>query len=124
MRLKRLTAILKLKCPHCLQGQVYSKIWKMHETCPQCGVLYERESGYFMVSVFIGYVLGAVIAMPVLIALYFTIQPDVTGYVLAATGTIVLATPLIFHYARVIWMHIDELLDARVPPAVDPPELP
>jgi uncharacterized protein (DUF983 family) len=111
----RLRAILRLRCPHCLEGDVYYKIWRMHETCPNCGIRYEREAGYFMVSVFVGYVLGFFIALPVLLILFLTIRPSVTVYVLAATLTMILATPLIFHHARVIWMHIDELLDPRPP---------
>jgi len=104
-----------------LEGQVFYKTWKMHESCPKCGVIFEREQGYFMVSVFIGYVMGFLIAFPVLIGLYLTMRPSVTVYVWTSVGTVLLATPFLFHYARVIWMHIDELLDPR--PTVNDPDI-
>jgi uncharacterized protein (DUF983 family) len=111
----RLRAILKLQCPHCLKGKVFRAVWKMYEICPNCGVRYEREEGYFMMAIFVGYVMGFFIAVPVLVVLYLTIRPSILGYVIGTLITLVLAAPLIFHYARVIWMHIDDQLDPRRP---------
>lgn len=108
----RLAAILKQRCPHCLQGEVFGGVWKMHETCPICGIKYEREDGYFMMSVFIGYVLCLVAFLPVGIVLYLNDAP-LAWYLVASVVTLVGLSPLIFRYARVMWMHIDELLDPR-----------
>ena len=85
----------------------------MYEDCPQCGIHFEREDGYFMMSVFVGYVMGVVITVPVLLILYLTIRPSVWGYLIGATVALIILSPLIFHYARVIWMYIDQLLDPR-----------
>ena len=85
----------------------------MFPTCGHCGIRYERERGYFMMSVFVGYVMGFFVIVPVLAILYLTVQPTLTGYIVAALVALVLAIPLIFHYARVIWMHLDELMDPR-----------
>ncbi len=113
----RLKAILRLKCPHCCQGPVFRKPFVMYRTCAQCGIVYERERGYFMMSVFVGYVMSFFVVIPVLIGLYMTIRPSLNGYLIGAVVTLVLAIPLIFHYARVIWMHLDELMDPRqIPP--------
>ena len=111
----RLFAILKLKCPHCLQGSVFNKPFKMHPDCPHCGIHFEREEGYFMMSVFVGYVMSFFIAVPALVVMYLTMNPTIWEYVFGALLALVLFSPLIFHYARVIWMHIDELLDPRRP---------
>lgn len=111
----RLKAILKLKCPHCLKGNVFRGFFRMNPSCPHCGIVYEREQGYFMMAVFVGYVMGFVIAVLAVIGLYLTLKPDAIGYLLGASGIVILSIPLIFHYARVIWMHIDEILDPRKP---------
>ena len=111
----RLFAILKLKCAHCLEGPVFRKPFKMHRDCPHCGIHFEREEGYFMMSVFVGYVMSFFIAVPVLILMYLTMNPTIWEYVFGALLALVLFSPLVFHYARVIWMHIDELLDPRRP---------
>ena len=108
----RLAALLKQRCPHCLQGRVFISTWKMNETCPYCGIKFEREDGYFMMSVFIGYVIGAFIALPICLALYFLDAPF-AWYFIFTIGIFLLLIPLIFRYARLIWMHIDEVLDPR-----------
>ena len=85
----------------------------MNEDCPHCGIHFEREDGYFMMSVFVGYVMSFVIGVAVVVGLYFTIRPSIWTYLIAATVALLLASPLIFHYARVVWMYIDQLLDPR-----------
>ena len=109
----RLKAILQLRCPHCRQGAVFRKPFVMYRTCPQCGIVYERERGYFMMSVFVGYVMSFFVVIPVLVGLYLTVRPSLNGYIIGALIALVLAIPLIFHYARVIWMHLDEWMDPR-----------
>lgn len=117
----RLKAILLMKCSYCLQGPVFRKPFLMYPTCNQCGIRYERERGYFMMSVFVGYVMGFFIVLPLLLLLYLTVQPTLEGYLVATAVILVLAIPFIFHYARVIWLHLDELMDPRRDgPAIPP----
>ena len=68
-----------------------------------------------MMSVFVGYVMSFFIAVPVLILMYLTMTPTIWEYVFGALLALVIFSPLVFHYARVIWIHIDELLDPRRP---------
>jgi uncharacterized protein (DUF983 family) len=112
----RLQAIIKLKCSHCHEGPVFDRPFRMHAQCPLCGIRYEREDGYFMMAVFVGYVMSFFIVVPLLIILYLTIKPTVFGYLTWAVAALLLFSPLIFHYARVIWMHVDEILDPRPSP--------
>ena len=53
--MQRLIAILAHRCPLCLQGPIFRSLLTMYKNCPHCGVLYEREHGYFLNSMFIGY---------------------------------------------------------------------
>jgi uncharacterized protein (DUF983 family) len=108
----RLSALLKQRCPHCLQGQVFNSLWKMNATCPNCGIKFEREDGYFMMSVFIGYVISAAIALPIRLLIYLLKAP-LQWYFISSIAVIILLIPLIFRYARLIWMHLDEILDPR-----------
>jgi len=102
------------KCPHCLQGAIFSSFLRMNEHCPVCGIKFEREAGYFLMAIFIGYILSFAIVVPVLLVLYLTVKLSIWGYVLAAAVTLSVAAPFIFRYGRIIWLHIDELLDPRI----------
>lgn len=110
--MRRLRALLRARCPHCLKGEIFSSFWQMHPNCPVCGVLFERETGYFMNSIFFGYVIGFFLLIPLLIVLYL-LGASPLLFSLGVTITLLLLSPFIFRYARVIWMHLDELLDPR-----------
>lgn len=109
----RLKAMLLLKCSSCLKGSVFQKPFVMHPDCPECGIHFERERGYFMMSVFVGYVMGFFVVLPALGLVYLTLKPDLMGYLITAVVALLLSIPILFHYARVVWMHIDEILDPR-----------
>jgi uncharacterized protein (DUF983 family) len=119
----RLAAILRLRCPHCLEGQVFSGLLAMYETCPNCGIEYEREHGFFMMSIFFGYVLGFLVALPVTVFLYM-LQAPLYWYPIGLALALIPLSPLIFRYARVLWMHFDELLDPRPDQPASPPPTP
>ncbi|MCZ7673035.1 MAG: hypothetical protein M5U34_40900 [Chloroflexi bacterium] len=64
--------------PTCGEGQDFRGLWRMNEDCPVCGVHFEREQGYWMMSIFIGYVIYGVILAPAALILYFQQVPGVT----------------------------------------------
>lgn len=105
-------SILRRQCSHCRQGNIFQGLWRMNETCPECGIRFEREQGYWMVSVFLGYVLYGVVLIPLTLALYFQQVPANISFPLVGVIVVLMALP-VFIYARVIWLYLDELLDPR-----------
>jgi uncharacterized protein (DUF983 family) len=110
--LRRFIALLRLRCPHCLEGRVFTGLWQMRENCPACGVTYERETGYFMNAVFIAYLMGLIVLIPVTILLLLLKAPIYCFFLGPALALLLLA-PLLFRYSRLLWMHIDEMVDPR-----------
>jgi uncharacterized protein (DUF983 family) len=111
-RRSRWNAIVKRRCPRCLKGPIYATLFKPLQECPVCGLVYEREPGYFLGSFYISYGLGAAVGLPAaFVALYsglsfFWLFPLVGGWV----G---LLSPVIVTYARTLWYHLDQLADPR-----------
>ncbi|HSH00931.1 MAG TPA: DUF983 domain-containing protein [Anaerolineae bacterium] len=110
--MKRLVAVVRGRCPHCLEGVVFEHWWQMAEHCEVCGIDFEREHGFFMMSIFFGYVLGFFVVLPFCLWLYWQ-GATIMWYVVVATIVLLLASPWIFQYSRLIWLHVDELLDPR-----------
>jgi uncharacterized protein (DUF983 family) len=112
---RRLWALLRLRCPVCLEGALFGSLMGMHRNCPVCGVAYEREHGYYLNSMFIAYALGFLVIVPsaVLLALR-NVSVGLFSVVIIAETLIV--WPLIFRYARAIWVHVDQMLDPRARP--------
>jgi uncharacterized protein (DUF983 family) len=56
--------ISNAKCPRCRVGKVFNSatysfsIQKMNENCPHCNLKFEREPGYFYVSMFVSYAMN------------------------------------------------------------------
>lgn len=114
----RLEAILLQRCPVCLDGKVFLSFLGMNKHCPECSVVFERESGYFLNSMFIAYVIGFLLLAPVTLGLYIlsvTGRMQVSGlfFWTIIIGLIAVLWPAIFRYSRVIWMHADQIMDPR-----------
>lgn len=118
--MKRLIALLLLRCPVCLKGALFRGFLTMHKECPQCGIHFEREHGYFLNSMFIGYAAGFLVLIPsaVLLALR---EVSVGVFATAIIVETIIVWPLIFRYARAIWLHVDQMLDPRPQPQPEPP---
>jgi len=115
MAKNRLVAIIFQRCPVCLEGKVFRSFLGMHKDCPDCGVHFERESGYFLNAMFVAYVFGFVIFGPLALYLYFTGVPAIP-FSIIMVGLLLVSWPLIFRYSRVVWMHVDQLIDPRERP--------
>lgn len=110
--MKRLLAILLQRCPNCLSGRVFCGIFAMNKSCPNCGIVYEREHGYFLMSMFVGYTIGFLVLLPS--AAYMAIYDySILRFSLIVTLETIIIWPLVYRYSRVIWMHIDQVLDPR-----------
>lgn len=108
--MRRVAAVLALRCPRCLEGRVWRAFLEMHERCPACGLVYEREPGYFTGAMVVSYV----IAVPTfgLIVMGLLAAGVDTAPALLVGGALYLGlAPFILRYSRVIWLHFDWLID-------------
>jgi uncharacterized protein (DUF983 family) len=105
-------AVLRQVCPRCLRAKVWEGLWRMRAVCPECGLRFEREPGYFLGAMYYSYAISIAAGAP----------PAITGMVLdwptwatglAATAAIALASPISFRLSRVLWLHMDQAFDPR-----------
>ena len=107
----RLWAVVTLRCPRCLKGRVWARFLSMNAVCPVCGLEFDRESGYFAGAMVISYALAVPILAGMVIALITLGGVDVVvALIIGNTGYLVLV-PFIFRYSRVVWLHLDWLID-------------
>jgi uncharacterized protein (DUF983 family) len=119
MSVRRLSAILAQRCPVCLKGAVFNALLGMNKRCPLCGVPFERETGYFLNAMFVAYAIGFLFIIPTAIYLYF-LNVSVPVFSVIILVEMAVLWPLIFRYSRVIWLHIDQIIDPRqAPPQPD-----
>lgn len=108
----RLLAILKMRCPRCLRGKVFSGLWTMRQYCPVCGLEFEREPGYYLGAMYFSYGLALLTGAPTFIILLL-LHPSNLLIMLILGLQLTLSTPWLFRYSRMIWLHLDQVVDPR-----------
>lgn len=105
-------SVMRQRCPRCHRGRMFRGWIRMHDACPVCRYVFEREPGYFVGAMYVSYAM-AVPILVVLAVLVHWLLPTWTGLrvLAAALPLFLLLTPVIFRYSRVIWAHLDWTID-------------
>jgi uncharacterized protein (DUF983 family) len=101
-------AVLKQRCPRCREGRIFKGMAAMNDPCLVCGLVFEREPGYFYGAMYFSYGLSVLILVP----LYFLaawLFPDVDYLLVPLIAFIPYfpLIPMIFRYSRVLWIYFD-----------------
>lgn len=102
-----LTDVLLLKCPVCRKAPIFCGPYAMNQNCPNCGVKYVREQGYFLGAIVIAYVIGAFLMVPTIIILVRVYEVELPILILVPALQTLLLHPLLWVYSRTLWMYLD-----------------
>jgi hypothetical protein len=80
----------------------------MNDPCPICGLIFEREQGYFFGAMYFSYALSIVVLGPIFFWLQWLL-PDWPGpvIVLLTVPPYLPFVPAVFRYSRVLWIYFD-----------------
>ena len=107
----RLWALLRLRCPRCRTGPVFRSLLRMNDPCPHCGLVFEREEGYFLGAMYVSYALGGVlVAAAYFAAAWLWPGLDSLTLCLLLMAAYLPLMPLVYRYSRVIWLHLDRIV--------------
>lgn len=107
----RVRAIVALRCPRCLRGGIWRTFLGMHERCPECGLVFEREPGYFTGAMVVSYALAVPVLGAIVIGLMTLGGLDAVPALVIGDLTYLALVPFIFRYSRVLWLHFDWRID-------------
>lgn len=101
-------ALVRQRCPLCRHGPIFRGGITMNETCPVCGVKFEREQGYFLGAMYFSFGLSSILLVTLFI-LGSWLLPDWESIPIGglAFGVFLLFVPIIFRYSRVLWIYFD-----------------
>jgi uncharacterized protein (DUF983 family) len=104
----RLWAVLRLRCPRCCEGKVFRSTFQMNDPCPVCGLVFQREEGYFLGSMYVSYLLSSIILVVSFVAGHLLLADWNPHLVLILVFLpFIPLVPVVFRYSRVIWMHFE-----------------
>jgi uncharacterized protein (DUF983 family) len=104
---ERLRRAAALRCPACGKGGPFDGLLSMRPHCPACGYRFERETGYFLGSIYFNYGVtgGSAVAGYLLLDALFSLR---FWQQMCLWIPWSLALPFWFHrYARSLWMAMD-----------------
>jgi uncharacterized protein (DUF983 family) len=111
-----LSAIWRQVCPRCRRGPIYrTSLWRgflnMYERCPNCGMKFEREQGYFVGAMYISYLLSIPPGLAIVLLLWRITGWSFNTVMLGAFVVYLPFVPVVTRYARVVWMYVDRHFD-------------
>lgn len=104
---------LRLRCPLCGEGEMFSGWFSMLANCKSCGLRYEREPGYYLGASYVNY---AMVVLPVTF-LYVVLRFQF-GYTNAQLRWLIafcVVVPLLaLRHSRAFWLAIDCFFDRSI----------
>ena len=98
--------IIAQRCPKCGDGKMFKGIFSMNEKCSICHFKFNRGEGFYTMAILIANFLYALIVAPTLLVMTTNNKP-IIDIVFTLGGISIIVVPLIFRYARTIWLHVD-----------------
>ena len=93
------------------RGQLFQRWFTMLEDCPRCRLHFEREPGYWTGAMIASYSLGVPLLVALFVALWLLTRWDVAVALVIADLAFIAAAPFVWRYSRVIWLHLDWIVD-------------
>lgn len=88
-------------------------IGMLHPNCPVCGLPFLRETGYFLGAMYVSYGLGVLTILPTGLFLSLVLEWPLIVVIPIVMIQAILLMPLFLRYSRIIWLHLDQMLDPR-----------
>ncbi len=107
-----------LMCPRC-PAPLFTGLFRMHERCPGCGYLIEREQGYFVGAIYVNYTITVIICLGGYLLTEFFIAPGLSTQIIVWGGLCILIPLFSFRYSRAIWLNADHYFSRKLSPEDD-----
>ncbi len=115
MDVREITRVLRqgigLRCPRCGRAPLFTGWFTMHERCLCCGLLFEREQGYFVGAIYVNYAVTVGICITGFLLLERFTVLGVTAQILLWSAFGVVFPLAFFRYSRSLWLSIEYLFN-------------
>ena len=101
-------------CPRCRKGKVFthsfynlSKYSSVYPNCPECGIKFETEPGFFWGAMYFAYALNVGVAViSGLVLLIFFNDPELWVYISVIVPLMIVLTPVMLRFSRLLMMYV------------------
>lgn len=115
----RLPAILRMKCPNCRKGHMFTnksilplgQLLDMPENCPVCGQKFELETGFYYGTGYVSYALS--VALFIINAIWYALifglsymDNSIYYYLITSVAIVLILQPWLMRISRVLYLNI------------------
>lgn len=112
--MSQIVHIIKGKCPHCHEGNVFThkqfyhptKFSEMEPECSHCKISFFPEPGFYTGAMYVSYALAIPVAFLLALGLYYGLGVSEEIALGAMITGVLLVTPINFRLSRLIWLYI------------------
>lgn len=111
-----LYSVITGTCPRCHEGRVFlyknpynlSHIMEMHDSCPQCGLSFKPEPGFYFGATYVSYALAVAIVVTIGVGMspWVPFFKNFELYAAVMIGSVTILAPFIFRLSRHGWLKI------------------
>jgi hypothetical protein len=84
---------------------------KMNPRCSACGLVFDREPGYFLGAMMISYGISAAVCTIIFWLLGYVASSRPPLRIFETALLYLPVVPFVFRYSRIAWIYIDQMLD-------------
>ncbi len=111
-----LGSMLRGLCPRCRQGLIFPGsfllgLGRMRDSCPCCGLKFEREQGYFLGAMMISYLLAVPVMGAFLLLFWWLTKWSFEALILVSLLALLPFVPTLNRFSRVLWIYFDRKID-------------
>ena len=113
-------SIITNKCPRCKKSDIFcarnpydfKKLFLMPEHCDSCGLIFNREPGFFYGAMYVGYGFSVAYLTTFYVAMVVLFGDfELSSYFIFGIGSLFSLTPVIFRFSRSVWLSFFESYD-------------
>ncbi len=120
-----LRAVGRWKCPHCGNGSVIARHFRVHPRCESCGFRFARDGdpAYFNGAMFVNYMMSAGLFVVAFFAIIMASRPNVPWDMIAVVAPLVAVGAVVLFYpiSKMIWLTVDVMLRPVTEDEIDRP---
>jgi hypothetical protein len=83
----------------------------MNDRCPECGLLFNREQGYFLGAMYISYGLALAVIVVIGVILWVLTSWRLDQIAIWAVVFFLPFAPMLTFLSRVLWIYFDQTID-------------
>jgi uncharacterized protein (DUF983 family) len=97
------------RCPVCAERHLFRRWFSMVDTCPRCGLRFEREQGGFIGAIGMNTIVSFFAMLVVLVTSFVATYPDppVTPILIAVVSVAVIMPLAFFPVSKTLWVAVD-----------------